>query len=156
AGSSAAVPAPATSSSPTTPGSPSRRSRPTRAVRSHFSGAATLILMAQPLSFPCRSTHSARQDRKCPFRLKAARGRGCWCGLRNVVPDGRTGRCPDLPCEFGGRSCQPHGVGAVGQRLLELPAGADFELGEDLAQVVLDGARADEQLGGDLRVGQAV
>ena len=56
AGSSAAVPAPATSSSPTTPGSPSRRSRPTRTVRSHLSGAATLILMAQPLSFPCRST----------------------------------------------------------------------------------------------------
>ena len=25
----------------------------------------------------------------------------------------------------------------MGQRLLELPAGADFELGEDLAQVVL-------------------
>ena len=33
---------------------------------------------------------------------------------------------------------------------------ADAELGEDLAQVVLDGARADEQPGADLRVGQAV
>ena len=52
-----------------------------------------------------------------------------------------------------GRLCQPHGVGAVGQRSLELQAGADLELGEHLAQVVLDGARAEEQLGGDLRVG---
>ena len=34
----------------------------------------------------------------------------------------------------------------------ELPAGADVELGEHLAQVVLDGARADEQPGADLRV----
>ena len=39
---------------------------------------------------------------------------------------------------------------------LELAAGADAELGEDLAQVVLDGARADEQPRADLRVGEAV
>src|SRR5690242_2883705 len=42
-----------------------------------------------------------------------------------------------------------------GQRLPELAAGGDGELREDLGQVVLDGARAEEQLGGDLRVGQA-
>ena len=35
----------------------------------------------------------------------------------------------------------------------ELPAGADVELREHLAQVVLGGARADEQLGADLGVG---
>src|SRR6516162_1936024 len=45
---------------------------------------------------------------------------------------------------------------AVGQRSPELQARADLELGEDFAQVVLDGARADEQPGADLRVGQAV
>ena len=39
---------------------------------------------------------------------------------------------------------------------MELAAGADAELGEDLGQVVLDGVRADEQPGADLRVGQAV
>jgi hypothetical protein len=39
---------------------------------------------------------------------------------------------------------------------VELTAGADAELGEDLAQVVLDGVGADEQPGADLRVGQAV
>src|SRR5258708_25773332 len=44
----------------------------------------------------------------------------------------------------------------AGQDAAELVAGADGELGEDLVQVVLDGARAHEQLGGDLRVGQAV
>ena len=39
---------------------------------------------------------------------------------------------------------------------MELTAGADAELGEDLAQVVLGGMRADEQPGADLGVGQAV
>ena len=43
----------------------------------------------------------------------------------------------------------------VGHRLPELAAGGDVELAEDLAQVVLDRALGQEQLGGDLRVGQA-
>src|SRR4051812_3556086 len=43
-------------------------------------------------------------------------------------------------------------VGNSGERAAQLLAGADLELGEHLAQVVLDGARADEQLGADLRV----
>jgi len=43
----------------------------------------------------------------------------------------------------------------LGQRSLELQAGADPQLGENLAQVPLDGVRGQEQLGGDLRVGQA-
>src|SRR5690348_17409405 len=42
------------------------------------------------------------------------------------------------------------------QDAMELVAGADVELGEDLVQVVFDGARAHEQLGSDLGVGQAV
>src|SRR5580693_7920056 len=37
--------------------------------------------------------------------------------------------------------------------MAELSAGADAELGVHLAQVPLDRARADEQLGADLRVG---
>src|SRR5712691_10950781 len=47
-------------------------------------------------------------------------------------------------------------VSAAGQDAVELVAGADVELSEDLVQVVFDRARADEQLGGDLGVGQAV
>src|SRR5579863_6940006 len=43
----------------------------------------------------------------------------------------------------------------VGQRLLELVAGADLKLREDLAQVVFDRTGAEEQPGGDFRVGQA-
>jgi hypothetical protein len=39
---------------------------------------------------------------------------------------------------------------------VDLVTGADGELGEDLVQVVFDGARAHEQLGGDVGVGQAV
>ena len=42
------------------------------------------------------------------------------------------------------------------ERRPELLARADAELGEHLAQVVLDGARADEQLRADLRVGVPV
>jgi hypothetical protein len=38
---------------------------------------------------------------------------------------------------------------------VELVAGADGELGEDLPQVVLDGAGAHEKLASDLGVGQA-
>src|SRR5204862_5430345 len=40
----------------------------------------------------------------------------------------------------------------VGHCPAELSAGADAELAECLVQVVLDGARAQEQLGADLRV----
>src|SRR6187200_3289083 len=43
-------------------------------------------------------------------------------------------------------------LGDGGQRAAQLLARADLELGEDLAQVVLDGARADEQLRADLRI----
>jgi hypothetical protein len=45
---------------------------------------------------------------------------------------------------------------AAGQDAVEPVAGADTELGEDLVQVVFDGARAHEQLGRDLGVRQAV
>src|SRR6516164_1916608 len=44
----------------------------------------------------------------------------------------------------------------LGQRRSELPARGDAELGEHVAQVPLDRARADEQLGADLWVQQAV
>jgi hypothetical protein len=43
-----------------------------------------------------------------------------------------------------------------GQGMPEFAARADLELGEHLAEVVLDGARAEEQPGCDLRVGQPV
>ncbi len=45
-------------------------------------------------------------------------------------------------------------VRVAGQDAVELAAGADIKLGEDLAQVVLDRARADEQPRADLRVGE--
>src|SRR5713101_1814352 len=45
---------------------------------------------------------------------------------------------------------------SLGRDAVELAAGADAELGEDLAQVVLDRTGADEQPGADLRVRQAV
>src|SRR4051812_23727638 len=42
------------------------------------------------------------------------------------------------------------------QDAVELVPGVDVELGEDLVQVVLDGARAHEEPGSDLGVGQAI
>src|SRR5260370_10031142 len=47
-------------------------------------------------------------------------------------------------------------VSAAGQHAMELVAGANAELGEDLVQVVFDRARAYKQLGRDGGVGQAV
>src|SRR4051812_17236556 len=46
--------------------------------------------------------------------------------------------------------------GALREHVAELAAGAHVELAEDLAQVVLDRARADEELGADLGVGVPV
>jgi hypothetical protein len=45
---------------------------------------------------------------------------------------------------------------SIGQDAVELGARFDTEFDEDLAQVVLDGARADEQPSPDFRVRQAV
>src|SRR5215468_9909565 len=44
----------------------------------------------------------------------------------------------------------------IGRCSVEVFAGGDAELGEHVAQVPLDGAGADEQLGGDLLVGASV
>src|SRR5689334_9107050 len=44
----------------------------------------------------------------------------------------------------------------LGQRGVQFPPGADAELGEDLAQMPFDRARAEVELGADLRVGAAV
>src|ERR1700691_5707624 len=49
---------------------------------------------------------------------------------------------------------RPVGIRAGGQYPVELAAGADAELGEHVAEVVLGGAGADKQPGADLRVGQ--
>src|SRR6266851_2128359 len=69
--------------------------------------------------------------------------------------DGRRGAriCPGIsPAALQRWCCAVPG----GERGSKLAAGADAELGEDLAQVVGDGSGADEQLRGDLRVGGAV
>ena len=52
--------------------------------------------------------------------------------------------------------CHRPVAAAVGHRLPELAAGGDVELGEDLGQVVLDGARGRGTAGGDLRVRRPV
>src|SRR5919204_3665454 len=61
-------------------------------------------------------------------------------------------RAPCLADALGSRS-SPLDSAGLGDEV-ELVARADAELAEDLVQVVLDGARADEQLGADLWVGE--
>jgi transcriptional regulator with XRE-family HTH domain len=55
------------------------------------------------------------------------------------------------PAMIGGRIQLP-----LGERLVQLPPGADLELGEDLSQVPLDRTAAQVQLGADLGIGQSV
>src|SRR6185437_14721875 len=70
---------------------------------------------------------------------------------RAVAPVGLPGS--SLVCSLGSAA----GESAVlGQYVPELPARGNAELGEHGAQVPFDRARADEQMGADLRVGQAV
>src|SRR5271170_1360167 len=67
--------------------------------------------------------------------------------------DGR--RVAGLPGGSALRRDQRCCAWSCGKRGSELVAGADAELGEDFPQVVGDGGRAEEQLGGDLGVGEA-
>ena len=70
----------------------------------------------------------------------------------------RPGRCSawdrgPLPLADAGCAAPAAGVALGVQAVGQLPAGGHAELLEDLAQVVVDGVRADEQVGGDLGVG---
>src|SRR5450631_54764 len=80
-----------------------------------------------------------------PLRTASRVSRRTLVRTRHAAPGAGTGL-------LGGQG-RPSGVG---QRPAELPARADAELGEYLAQVPLDGARAEEQLGADLRIRQPV
>src|SRR6201986_188130 len=71
---------------------------------------------------------------------------------RPVAPGGLPG--PSLVCPRGSAAAGEPAV--LGQHVPELPARGDAELGEHGAQVPFDRARADEQMGADLRVGQDV
>jgi hypothetical protein len=72
--------------------------------------------------------------------------------LPRAGPRPREGRRPDGLSTGPSRSF----CSAAGQDAVELVARADAELGEDLVQVVFNRARAHEELGRDLWVGQAV
>src|SRR4029453_6518994 len=61
-----------------------------------------------------------------------------------------------VACRLAGGLAGLGGGRVAGQGLVQLGAGADGELGEHLAQVVLDRAGADEQPSADLLVGEAV
>src|SRR6266700_8169546 len=75
--------------------------------------------------------------------------------LGGAGPAGRGGRGAAATALFQTSLSARSSLSVFGQDYMELVAGADVEFGEDLVQVVLDGARAHEQLGGDLGVGQA-
>src|SRR5260370_29554975 len=68
---------------------------------------------------------------------------------------GGRGLAARLPgARFADALAGPDGSHAVREDAVKLAARADAELGEGVAQVGLDGARAEEQPSADLRVGQ--
>src|SRR5438270_12631623 len=94
-----------------------------------------------------RSSTITRSCRPTAWRSRSTARPGTWrCTTRS-----RASVMLDAPPRLRGRPV----VAAGGQRLPELAAGGDIELGENLGHVVLDGARPTEQLSGDLRIGQA-
>ena len=89
-----------------------------------------IVMPGRPRSYP----PAAQYKRPVMARpaMPPAGGAGAQAGLRGLVRLG--------------------GVRVGRQSAVKLVAGADVELGEDLAQVVPDRARTDEQPGADLRV----
>ena len=63
-----------------------------------------------------------------------------------IIVDGSVWASRPLHSPINGRQ------GSVGEDTIELAARLDAELGENLAQVVLDGTRADEQADANLRI----
>src|SRR5580704_4188194 len=73
-----------------------------------------------------------------------------------LVPAWRAPRWLARPASPPAPAGRLRGGRLAGQGPVKLVAGADVELRKHLAQVVLDGARADEHARPDLRVGEAV
>ena len=98
------------------------------------------------------STSEQADRRRRPLHGGGARCRGF--PMRSRSSRARSAREPALgaPPSGGAHSDGRGRQAAVGQRRAELPARADPELPEHLAQVPLDRARAEEQLGADLGV----
>ena len=89
-----------------------------------------------PLS-ACGRTRSANASRRVSSARRRARIRQCTVRVASRRPAARRPGPPRLERRDGGR--------VAGQDAVELAARADAELDEDLAQVVLDRARTDEQ-----------
>src|SRR6478752_2049194 len=71
---------------------------------------------------------------------------------RHLGPGGHArGRCSSAPGVAAFPACLD-GRGFARERVAQCPARRDAELGEHLLEVPLDGARAEEELGADLRV----
>ena len=102
----------------------------------------------------------ARGDTRTPARRRIPGAPSCRCPPRRAAPApssrrpgcaAAAGRAPRTRCGGLAALAGARRAGRTRARP-QLFAGADAELGEDLVQVVLDGARADEQLRADLRV----
>jgi hypothetical protein len=131
--------------------SPNTTGRPP--VNGPGSGRMRQELRQAPCVIAGRAEHSraTHTERRGPYKF------GSWQTRRISVWAGGRGDAQishGIVISAGARSCRRPVAAAGGQCLPELAAGGDSELGDDLGQVVLDGARAEEQLGGDLRVRQ--
>src|SRR6266550_5722692 len=103
-----------------------------------------LLVMAVP---PPRSASAYQRVSFARAELASAAGQREGASRRRASAPDRV-----RPARLG----RPDGGRVAGQDAVELAARADVELGEDLAQVVLDRARTDEQPGADLGVGESV
>src|SRR5947208_11443677 len=103
-----------------------------------------LLVMAVP---PPRSESAYQRVSFARAELASAAGQREGASRRRASAPDRV-----RPARLG----RPDGGRVAGQDAVELAARADVELGEDLAQVVLDRARTDEQPGADLGVRESV
>src|SRR4051812_46263875 len=120
-------------------------SRRTRAMSKSMTPSVARAVGTISASAAITSSLHSGLERILKRRMIMARSFSSRLGL---VPGRNPGGVPGL---------DPHGrSGGVRQRRAQLPAGLEPELGEHIAQMPLDGAVAEEQLGADLQVGVSV
>src|SRR5580700_5406922 len=141
------------------------------AVEPAVDGLASVMQVGRP----CRSHAARRTLRGSAWHFVPCSSRGArlpWCTAPQHSTSGPAVTVPwdpTVPSSYGARSARicklastagqsglgrRTGVSGAGQGTAELAARGDAQLGEDLAQVILDRARAQKQPEGDLRVRQ--
>ena len=152
------------SPSPTPNARCSTRSAPPPAALNHHRRCRSAHRRTPPRGWSRRIAPSSRCGSPGTPGPRSARPCGCPPPRSSSAPPGSSWSSrprahppsPLRPRDERPGLARPGSGQVAGKDAVELVARADVELGEDLAQVVLDRARADEQPGADLGVGEAV